>query len=319
MRVDKLVEYAQSLGGDVNFLTLKDGPNTVRFVSNGEDVPWRDCYKHFLFKYVEDPSLKGPICLGSYDACPGCQLVEKLRQAGDEKAADMARATHRWLFVVISRDNPFNDSGAKCLKILEIPQSIFQGLGKVGREWGIDFTDPDKGFDIEIIRTPGSGGGWTKYEVRAKTTQQGTTRTIVQTPLTEEERALVTETYPDLDDQIRIPDAVRLAAALGMAVPEPKVIPPRETLRGIGPAPESLVTPTSKAGAVPLQKVGARPEQPPPTPSADVTLVANARATCPQFEHGFDSEDESCRECSVAEACRKGTEAALGAPRRKSV
>jgi len=215
-------------------------------------------------------------------------LVEQLRAQGRDREADMARATRRFIFAAFSRDTPFNDSGELSLKLLECPQSVFQGMGKVLQEWEKDFTDLDEGFDLEINRNSQSSSGFTKYEVRAKTKREGGSMNIVPSPLTEDERQLVMESFPDLDTFAQPPDIDEFAAALGMPTPEPPVT------SGLSSSP----TTPAAAG--------------PPT-----TTASSAAAACPLFGDGWEADDEACRECTKAEECKSKMEGKLKVPKRR--
>jgi len=275
MNIDKLGQRAASLGGDIPWIPLRDGVNKVRVVAKpGDDEPWREFYKHFLSDYIHaDDFPKAPVCLGTPD-CPGCQLSEQLRSDGNEIAANRARAQRRFVWAALSRDNPYDDDGALRLKVIECPTTVFQGMARIAAEWAMDFTHPDDGYDLEILRS--KSGNMTKYEVRAATSREGATQTVIKSPLTDEEKALVNDAFPELSEVTRIPDARRFAVALGFAVEEPEVSP--------GPTP-TTTTPT-------------------PVPSA--AEASPVEANCPYFnDGGYDQNDDACRGCSSAEACMK--------------
>jgi len=299
MNMEKLGQRASSLGGSVPWIPLKDGVNKVRIVAKpGDEEPWREFYKHFLSEYIQvDDFPKAPACLGDPKMCPGCQLSEQIRARGEEINANRSRAQRRFVWAAFSRDNPYDEDGAYRLKVIECPTTVFQGMARVAGEWGIDFTDPELGYDLEILRT--KSGNMTKYEVRALTTQEGTSKTVVQSPLTEEERALVADAFPELDEVTRMPDARRFAVALGFAVEEPDV----------SPGPQGT-TPTSTDTPAPTQQgPSPRPASPPSTEEAH----------CPYFsDGGYDSNDDACRGCNSAEACKQNAKAPERVPQRRS-
>jgi len=281
MDLSRLIQKASTLGGDITWISLKDGVNKVRIVCRpGDDEPWRECFRHFLHRHIKvDFPNKAPICLGDISICPACQFVERLRKSGEERDADMARAQRRFIFAAFSRDNPFNDAGEVCVKLLECPPTVFQGLGKVAQEWDMDFTDPDEGFDVEIMRNSQSGGGFTKYEVRPETKQAGASRSIVQKPLTEEEKQLVSDAFPDFDAQTAPPDPMELAAVLDIELGEPPVSLPSRA--NAAPAPTETAAETA--------------------PDADVPSDQ-----CLLYGEGWE-DDDSCRECDLATECKELT------------
>lgn len=276
MNIDKLGQRAASLGGDIPWIPLRDGVNKVRVVAKpGDDEPWREFYKHFLSEYIRvDDFPKAPVCLGTPD-CPGCQLSEQLRESGNEIAANRARAQRRFVWAALSRDNPYDEDGSLRLKVIECPTTVFQGMARIAAEWGMDFTHPDEGYDLEILRS--KSGNMTKYEVRASTSRDGGTQTIIKSPLSDEEKALVRDAFPEIEAVTRMPDARRFAAALGFAVEEPEVSP--------------------AAAAAPVSS--------PPTAAA-----SPEEAHCPYFnDGGYDQNDDACRGCSSAEACMENKQA----------
>lgn len=280
MNLEKLIKKAATLGGDVNWISLKDGVNKVRIVCQpGDDQPWRECFRHFLHRHIQVDNFpnKAPICLGDISICPACQFVEKLRkQPGNEKDADMARAQRRFIFAAISRDNPYNDAGEVCIKLLECPPTVFQGLGKVAQEWDIDFTDPEKGCDVEIMRNSQSGGGFTKYEVRPEVELHGGSRSIVVKALTEQERQLIAEAFPSFEAHTSPPDPTELAAVLGVEMGEPSVM-------------------SSMGSDAPQTTTGVLEDQ------------TSEESQCLLYGEGWE-DDEACRECSLSEACKEQTQ-----------
>jgi len=282
MNLGKLIQKAATLGGDVNWITLRDGVNTVRIVAQkGDDEPYRECFRHFLQRHIKVDNFpnKAPVCLGDTSICPACQYVEDLRKEGNDKDADMARAQRRFIFAAFSRDNPFNDAAEICIKLLECPPSVFQGMGKVAQEWDMDFTDPEEGFDLEIARNSQSGGGFTKYEVRPMTKLEGTSRSVVQTALTAEEKQLIVEAFPDFDAQMSPPDPVELANALGMTLGEPPVL---------SPASEA---PTAAPAAI-----------------SGTAAAEGAEDDCLLYGEGWE-DDDACRGCAVSADCKDLTSA----------
>lgn len=309
MNIGKMNERAAALGGDVLWIRMTDGATTVRLVARPEEEePWREVYRHFLQTYVQvDNFPKAPVCLGD-ESCPGCRIASQIRKSGDDQSANKAKAQRRFIWVGLSRDNPYDDDGNLKLKMLETPVTVFQGMARTANEWGLDFTDPKEGFDLVILRS--SGSGIPKYEVRASTAREGATQTVVQSPLTEDELALVQSSYPDLDELTRPPEYRRFALALGFSVDEPR------TTR-----PPADAEPTEQPG--PETQPASRPEgtSPGPGPTSGTATESAEGSVCPYFGAGYDAEDDACRQCNAAGECK--TQSGGGqeeeAPKRKPV
>ena len=290
MNVERMSQEAAALYGDVLWISLKEGQATVRVVSRpGEEDPWRKIYRHFLQDHVKtDDFPRAPICLED-SSCPGCMFAEKarvegLRESGSERDANRLKGQRRYVWVAFSRENPADEEGNLALKLLECPTTVFLEMMDVANEWG-DFTDPETGFDLVIKRS--AGAGIPKYDVSAATKREGNTRTVIYSPLTEEEKGLIENDYPDLDEILRRPNRARFALALGLPVEEPLVQP------------------------------GVVPTVPPTAPSTVPAVSSKSAPVCPYYGTQFDPADEACRECGVAEQCSKESEAK--APRRKPV
>lgn len=215
MNLANINKRAASLGSNVLWIRLTDGITRVRVVARpGDEEPWREVSRHFLQNYIQhDDFTKAPICLGN-SSCPGCRIVAQIIQGGDAQGAKKVQAQRRFLWVAFSRDNPFDDNGKLKLKLLECPPTVFQGMARASNEWRRDFTDPVVGFDLNIIRSS-TGSSMPKYAVEAVTTLEGATKSVVQSPLTEEELALVNESFPDIDALTRPPEYRAFAAAMG--------------------------------------------------------------------------------------------------------
>lgn len=297
MNISKMNQRAAALGGDVLWIPLKDGVTTVRVVARvGDEEPWREVDRHFLQNYVRvDDFPKAPVCLDD-DSCPGCRISAQLRADGDDQNANRTKAQHRFIWVAISRDNPFDDDGGLRLKMLESPITVFQGMARTAKEWGMDFTDAQDGYDLEILRT--STGPMPKYEVKAVTSQEGATKTVLKSPLTEAETALVLEAYPDIDELLRPPEYRRFAQAVGFPVEEPDVNPPGGAVPGT-PPPQSVAQPATTES-------DPQPEQ---------------ESQCPYFGTAYDTADDACKRCGKAADCKTQTEGASEpeAPKRTPV
>jgi hypothetical protein len=275
-----------------NWVILKEGKNRFRFLcKEGEESPWREGYRHFIPKeYATEDLPRTLLCLG--DNCPLCKLVDELRKKGSEKQGDMLRAQARFLWPVLFRDAPVNDAGELCIKVYEMPQTVFSGLGKVFQEWGEDFTDKDTGYDVEVIKTS-NAGQFTKYEAHALAQRDKGTMTIVKSPLNEEELFLVANSYPDLDAEITPPDRSIYEAIFASILGEPTVTPPSRR------APVTTTPPV------------------PPAPKAAATTVDEG--VCDQFGEAYDSEVDECIECPDAEDCKAelAKKSQLRSPRKK--
>lgn len=275
MNLDKFSNRVDSMKSKANWVILKEGKNRFRFLcKEGEESPWREGYRHFIPKeYATEDLPRTLICLG--DDCPCCKLVDELRKKGSEKQAEMLKAQPRFLWPVLFRDAPVNDAGELCIKVYEMPQTVFSGLGKVFQEWGEDFTDKDIGYDIEVIKTS-NAGQFTKYEEHAVTQRDKGTMTIVKSPLNDEELFLVANSYPDMDAEIMPPDRAIYEAIYASILGEPTVTPP------------------SRRSATPVAAA-------PVTPKVPSTTVDEV---CDQFGEAYDSEVDECIECPDAEDCK---------------
>jgi len=285
MNISRLMQKAASLSSS-DYVTLKDGENRFRFVCKlGEEEPWREVFRHFLPREYRSEGFTGaPLCLGNVANCPGCQLVERLREVSQDAVADKARAQRRYIFTVFARsdNDKYNDAGALVVKLLEVPPTVFQGLGRVIREWvDEDFTDPDTGFDILIARS--TSGPMTKYEVKAISKKGTEGLALVRSPLTEDERVVLSESCPDLDAELELPDAVAFAASVGLGG-EPHIFHP-------GPV-ANLAKPAALSANMPA-----------------ATVVEESSVDCPVFGLDFDASVTACRSCKVAEECKATTEA----------
>jgi hypothetical protein len=228
MNISKFTAKVSSMHTRNAWVQLKEGRNRFRFLcQNSEEDPWVETYRHFIPKeFTVENFPRVPLCLGT--DCPACALVEEFRKRGNERVADMLRAQHRFVWPVFFRDSPLNEVGDLCIKLYEMPQSVFTGLGKVYEEWGVDFTDPDKGYDIEVLKT--NAGTFTKYEVRAVTQREKGSMSLLETPLTEEERYLVANAYPDLSQELALPDRETYTRVMASLLDEPDLfIPGRST------------------------------------------------------------------------------------------
>ena len=202
MDIDRFVQRSKSLGNKSSWINLKEGDNYLRFVQVvGDEDPWRETARHFLRDFtVPDDFNKAPVCIG--DGCPGCFLVEELRKRGDSAKADKVKAQPRFLMATFYRDVPNDETGQLCIKIYEMPPTVFQKLGKLLEDWGQSFTDSVTGYDIKITKIPGTGGGFMKYEVAPVTRKERGTMSLVVSPLTEDELLLIDDAFPDLDAEI---------------------------------------------------------------------------------------------------------------------
>lgn len=317
MNIDTMNKRASSLGGEVLWIKLIDGVVRVRVVARpGEEEPWREVYRHFLQNYVQAEDFpKAPICLGD-DSCPGCRITAQIRAGGDDLSANKAKAQRRFIWVALSRDNPYDDDGNLKLKVLESPPTVFQGMARAANEWGIDFTDPVAGYDLDIMRS--SGSGIPKYEVKAVTTREGTTMSVVQSPLTEEEQKLVDEAFPDVDMLTQPPEYRRFALALGFPVDETIPEQPGRSTQEQPPLPPPAKQPESNQPPPPPPANQPESNQPPSQPANQPgSEVVEGETVCPYFGSGFDAEDDACRECNTADACKTQSEGGQEEPPKR--
>ena len=286
--MDRFKQRADSIGTKTAWITLKDGKNYLRFVRQPEDeMPWRECARHFLRDYaVPDTFGKAPICLGV--SCPGCYFVEELRKRGDGAKADKVKAQPRFTMAAIFRDAPNDETGQLCIKMYEMPPTVFQKLGKVLQDWEQNFLDAELGYDIEITKLPGTGGGFTQYEVAPVTKKERGTMSLVLSPLTKEELELVANAFPDLDAELVPPQIDVYEAVIA-------------SLLGEEPTPSLPGTKPTAAMTAGMRTTKTAPPVPKAVPKQEPEIM------CPKFGE-FDEELDDCLGCDEAEDCKAETD-----------
>lgn len=208
--MDKMSE--RIAGGDRSERVIRITPGThfyriLRDPTKGDEVPpFQECSRHFLQQYITAENFsRAPVCLQTID-CPGCIFADLL-QAEYESEFVRVKAKRRFCWNAIDREFPTNEEGVLLDKILEVGWTIFNDLGKeggIGQQWG-DFTDPDTGYDIRVLRGVGQAG-WTFYQTDVLLVAQEGSRAKAPklSPLTEGERALLT-TLVDLEAEVEPP------------------------------------------------------------------------------------------------------------------
>lgn len=163
-------EELEKSGGGA-FMKLEAGRNVVRFMPPklGKKSPFVMVHQHF-FKL---PGMEKGLPINcprmmARQSCPVCNMVDKLRNSGnqaDYKAAGELFAKLRVFANVINRKAP--ELGPQ---VVAFGKTVHEQLVKMrtDEDAGGDFTHPEDGFDIIIERT---GQGFdTKYFVKAART-----------------------------------------------------------------------------------------------------------------------------------------------------
>lgn len=150
--------------GSSNFLKLGQGRNVVRF------LPPKPGEKAFVIAhqhYIEIPGAQSKLnfnCprLMSKKPCPACARAAKLSSSGnpiDRGKADKLYPRKRVFANVISRSAP--EAG---VQVLAFGKQVHEQLIAIRRDMDLDFTHPQEGRDIVIIRR-GAGQNDTSYKV----------------------------------------------------------------------------------------------------------------------------------------------------------
>lgn len=150
-----------------NYMKLVEGENVIRILPPpvGKNTPFVLVHQH----RIEMDGLKFPMkfpCprVHAKMACKYCAEAERLKATGnpiDRDAAYKMLPKLKGFAAVIDR----NDEAAGP-KILEFGKTIHQGFENVrkSKRLGGDFTDPEKGFDLIIMRS-GTTMNDTEYQV----------------------------------------------------------------------------------------------------------------------------------------------------------
>lgn len=200
---------------DEIFFNLSDGTHKVRLV--GE---WLQIRSHWIapssfsrISLYSDNAFKGEHRLRKSVTCPNfdsdtemekdektCTICKLHAAANDilyncsdlsseqkkflENVARDTRYTDRYFFLCIDRDNPEVSPGKKGYKIIEFPKELMnQWIQLVSSTGDGDCTTVDAGCDFTIVKS--RDGNRAKYSIQYVMEN----RQIVQTPLTDEEKA----------------------------------------------------------------------------------------------------------------------------------
>jgi hypothetical protein len=150
----------------MGMLKIPEGEHLLRFLP-----PWSEegkLVKEVVTHYgiVEH----GVTCLAQFDeACPGCEMVDKLRESGNKQDADLARRMapkSRYLANVHVVKSEGMEEGR--VGVLAFGETILQKLLDIisDPDYG-DITDTKNGRNVKVIRR-GTGAFDTEYDVIAR-------------------------------------------------------------------------------------------------------------------------------------------------------
>jgi len=158
----KYEELKKRSSGDADWMTLEDGDNLVRFLSDEEGNFYHETGYHYVKQGKDKVAV---VCnrLDSGEPCYICDIVDSLYKSKDKSDKELAKelsAKSRIFFNVIDR------SDGK-VKVLGTGNQIFKELLKyfADDDWG-DLTDAKTGRDV-VINKSGSGLD-TEYSVIPK-------------------------------------------------------------------------------------------------------------------------------------------------------
>lgn len=158
----KYEELKKKSSGDADWMTLEDGDNLVRFLSDDDGNFYHETGYHYVKQGKEKVAV---VCnrLDSNEACYICDVVDALYKSKDKSDKDLAKelsAKARIFFNVIDRTDGK-------VKVLGTGNQIFKELLKyfADDDWG-DLTHPVTGRDV-VINKSGSGLD-TEYSVIPK-------------------------------------------------------------------------------------------------------------------------------------------------------
>lgn len=169
--LEKMRQKLQSLeskGGN-NYLKLQDGKTTVRILPTEDGDPFKDFHFHYNLQ-----ERGGALCpkRNFGEACPVCEFVSNLYQAGDDESKQMASkmvAKQRFFSPVIVRGEEKDGP-----KVWSYSKTVYQELLNtvLDPDFG-DITDVDEGRDvlIEYGKEGGKSFPTTNLRIRPKQTK----------------------------------------------------------------------------------------------------------------------------------------------------
>lgn len=203
--------FSQEVDVATSTFTLKafpqPGTNKYRVICAPDDPKgFRTVFRHFLQQYITLPNFtKAPLCLQTED-CPGCQLAQELAQAGDREGSRRVAAKLRAVMYVIDRQEPYDALGNLTPKLLEISQSLLRDLGRLVSKWNYNFADPEGGCDIILTIPQKRQGRGQTASIDFDTEAREGSMHIKPSPLTPEERALLSDLDLDKAIEAEMPD-----------------------------------------------------------------------------------------------------------------
>ncbi len=163
--MEKAMEVLDEVGSS-EFLTLKEGKNTVRILPYKDYVFFRAKLHYGLVRGGRNAAYG---CLEMFDdskECPVCQFQQELTDAGTaakEKVAQRIRPVTKYYVNVLNRENP--GQGIKMFGLSSKMTRTLKGFLE-DEDYG-DITDIEEGKDI-IITREGTSFSKTSYEVRVR-------------------------------------------------------------------------------------------------------------------------------------------------------
>lgn len=171
-----------------NFLTLKDGKNTIRLLPSREDDEKPFFAETTLHRVSKGDKSKNVHCVKNiHGSCPLCDLYYSLWKTEVKSDATIARGikpTKRYYLNAVSKDQS-EDGKPNTPKILSIPPTLMNIIAEAmsDPDYG-DVTDFKDGNDFVIVKKmvkDDNGNNWPKYDntaFRAKKTALGTDKEI---------------------------------------------------------------------------------------------------------------------------------------------
>lgn len=141
-------------GLDLNWFSIEMGNNEVRILPpvKGVSPLHMEALYHYQMVQDDEGRDRSLLCRKTFgEDCPACEWVEELVASGDDadsKKASRIKAKTRFFFQLIDRQN--EDDG---VKIGMFPPTIAERIFSLLMDPNVgNITDPDNGYDINIIK-----------------------------------------------------------------------------------------------------------------------------------------------------------------------
>ena len=146
-------------GLDLNWFSIEMGNNEVRILPpvKGVSPLFKEALYHYQMIQDDEGRDRSLLCRSTFgEDCPACEWVAELVESGDDddsKKAGRIKAKTRYFFQLIDRQN--EDHG---VKIGMFPPSIAERIFSLIMDPNVaGVTDPDDGYDINIIKKKRKG------------------------------------------------------------------------------------------------------------------------------------------------------------------